>query len=165
MGWRRGWLADGFVEIASLFLYCGKLLLSLPWYCFVRRASVLRFVGRQMQGRLSIVCRSIIIYSVAVISSNFNEETHSWEADGFTSNREIPRILWNRKGHYFLYECTPLVAAWARRTRTVPSNAMCFFKIRFHMNLPFMATCFRWSLSFTLFHKNFVCISLPYFSW
>jgi hypothetical protein len=81
-----------------------------------------RFVGHQVQGRLSIVVGSITVYCVAVISTNFREESHSWEANSVWSNREIPRFLWNMQLRYFVYGARHLSLPWARRTATMPSN-------------------------------------------
>jgi len=37
------------------------------------------------------------------------EENLSWEANRFSANQEIPRILWNPTAHYRFYQCPPPV--------------------------------------------------------
>ena len=36
------------------------------------------------------------------------EQSPSWEANRFSASQEIPRILWNPKFHYRVYESQPL---------------------------------------------------------
>jgi len=37
------------------------------------------------------------------------QQSPSWEANRFSANQEIPRILWNPKIRYRIYNCPPTV--------------------------------------------------------
>jgi hypothetical protein len=37
------------------------------------------------------------------------EQSPSWEANSFSASQEIPRILWNQKVHYRIYNSPPPV--------------------------------------------------------
>jgi hypothetical protein len=40
------------------------------------------------------------ISSSLILSTNFMEQSPSWEANRFSGSQEIPRILWNPEVHY-----------------------------------------------------------------
>ena len=48
-------------------------------------------------------------YLLTLLTYLLHVQGPSWEADRFSANQEIPRILWNPKVHYRIHKCPPPV--------------------------------------------------------
>jgi len=93
------------------------------------------------------------------------EQSPSWEANRFSANQEIPRILWNPKVHYRVH--------WARSIQSMPPSH--FLKIHLNIILPSTPGSPKWSLSLRFPNQNTLCVSPlthtcymphpPHYSW
>ena len=89
------------------------------------------------------------------------EQGYSGEANRFSANQEILRILWNPKVHYRIHKCPPPVPI---PSQLDPVHTPTFNFLKIHLNniLPFSPRSPQWSLSFRFSHQNPVYSSPPY---
>jgi hypothetical protein len=81
------------------------------------------------------------------------QQSPSWEANRFSANREFPRILWNPKLHYRIYN-RPLPVSTKSHINSVPVSPSHIFTVRF--NIIFQSTLMssKWPLSLRLPHQT-----------
>jgi len=60
------------------------------------------------------------------------ERSPFWEANGSSTNQEIPRILWNPKVHYILNNPTPPVPILIESNTP---HALQFYSLKIHFNI------------------------------
>jgi len=96
------------------------------------------------------------------------EQSPSWEANGFSTNQEIPRILLNPKVHYRIYRSPPPVPILSQINPVLPSHPISWsstliLSSNLHLGLPS-------SLFLQVSHQNpgvtYVTHARPsHFSW
>ena len=90
--------------------------------CLTRKTGTLH----EDQCTFFIISRSVLLTACSM------EQSPSWEANQFSANQEIPRVLWNSKVHYHIQKCPPPVPIlnWIDPDHTPTSH---FLKI--HLNV------------------------------
>jgi hypothetical protein len=85
------------------------------------------------------------------------EKSPSWEANSCPSSQKISRLLWNLKVHYRVYKNPPLVCFLSQMNsaHVFPPH---FSKIHSEFFLSIISRSSKYSHSFRLSDKNFVCI-------
>ena len=81
------------------------------------------------------------------------QHSPSWEANWYSSSQEIPRIFWDRKVHYRLHKCSPLIHI-LRHINPVHKPTSHFLKIHINIILLHTPGSSKWSFSFRFPHQN-----------
>jgi len=86
------------------------LAILLPFLDIINQPTNELHIHIMADNRVNVICGApstknhgdyLITYSM--------QQSPSWEANRFSANQEIPRILWNPKVHYRIHKCRPSV--------------------------------------------------------
>ena len=83
------------------------------------------------------------------------EQSHSSEANRFSANQEIPRILWNPKVQYHTHKRPPPFPILSQR-HPVTTTTSHFLKIHLNIILPSISWTLQCFLSLRFPHQNLV---------
>jgi hypothetical protein len=81
------------------------------------------------------------------------KQSPSWEANRFSANQEILRILWNPKVYYRIHNCQPPVSILSQLS-SVHSPTSYFLKNNLNNILPSTHRYLEWYLSLRFPHQN-----------
>jgi len=107
---------------------------------------------------LNILCNKVLLDCTIYILTYSREQSPSWEANRFSANQEIPRILWNPKVHYHIHKCPSPALSWARPIQFCPHTSH-FLKIHPNIIIPSTPGSPQWTLSLRFPHQNPVHVS------
>ena len=103
------------------------------------------------------VCLCIFAYLLTCLLTYLltypTEQNPSWEANRFSANQEIPRILWYPKIHYRIHKCPPPVCIMSQ-VDLVHDLTSYFLKIHLNIIFPSTAGSSKWSLALMFPHQN-----------
>jgi len=101
-------------------------------------------------------------YSVTYLFTDSMEQSLSWEANVFSANQEIPRILLNPKVHYRIHKFPPPVPTLSRLDSFYAPTS---HYLKTHLNIILQSTSgsSKWSLFLRFPHQNSVhTFTLPH---
>ena len=101
--------------------------------CFISASEQL-FIAETCK-RLFVHRRWRFLYKRTYLLNYSMQKSPSWEANRFSVNQEIPRILWNPNVHYRHHKC-PLTVATLSQIDPVNTPTCHFFKIHLNIFLP-----------------------------
>jgi hypothetical protein len=61
------------------------------------------------------------------------EQSPSWEANSYSANQEIHRLVWKPKVHYGIRKSSPLSLSWARFIQSI-KKLDCAFIVEYYLN-------------------------------
>jgi hypothetical protein len=104
------------------------------------------------QAQFFVYCCEIF----CICTTNFMEQSPSWEPNRPLATEEIPSILWNPKVHYLIHKSPPPVPILSQIDPVYipPSN---FSKIYFNIILLSTPGSSKWSPSLRFLHQNPGC--------
>ena len=108
-----------------------------------------------------IWARKLLCQNVTHLTPLFTysmERSPSWEAYRLAASRDVPRVVWNPKVHYRIYNSPPSVPILSQIN---PFHASHPLKIHLNINLPSTHGSSKWSLSLTFPYQT-LCAALPY---
>jgi hypothetical protein len=113
---------------------------------------------QERHGKFLVVTSWQSLQMIANLLTYCTQQSSSWEANRFSANKKIPRILWNPKVHYRIPKCQPPVRIlnYIDPVHTPTSH---FLKMRLNIILPFTLRSSKLSLSLRFSHQNHVYTS------
>ena len=92
-------------------------------------------------------------YLLIYLLTYFMQQSPSWEAKGFSSSQEFPRISWNPKVHYHIHKCPPTVTILSQLDQ-FHTPTFHFLKNRLNVIPPFSLASPKWSPILRFPHQN-----------
>ena len=103
-----------------------------------------------------------LTHSLTYLLTYSKEQSSSWEANQFSANHEIPRILWNMEVHGCVTHGLPPVPILSHLD-PVYTTISHFLKIHLNIIVPSSPRSSKWSLFLNFLHPNPVyAFSLPH---